>query len=481
MTSGMSNPITKIRYYPRPGYESAMQNGNFEAFNIWPAEVTVIAKVETGDGRSVRYEYTPMQDPAMPATIYQMLSAANYGDGTRAEYSYAQLLNVTPPVMVRAVNPRLGGAATNIEFEYYNLGAYGAVGQLFREKNGVNGVEITRAASAGPNETGVWSAHGGLVKYKHYPDWKGQPAWKLDALGRKTEYTYEQGNMGFLKTVKDPLGRVTSWDRTLRGGVLTNTLPDGAKIVWTRDALDRVLTHTDELGRVTTYTRDGQGRVTRVDYPDGSFEQWTYNSFSQPLTHRQKNGGIESWTYDARGLKQSHTDALGHSTLYSYDAADRLHCVQDARGNVTTSIYNERGLITSIQNADGSSRSFTYDAFGNKLTETDELGHVTSWTYDEFNRMLTQTDPLGHVTTHVYGISGGGGGGCGPCGGVSGNNPIAIISPSGKVTEFFYDLEWQKTKQIVGAGRPDTCSSTLSVRNIPRRRNIILTLTLCCP
>jgi hypothetical protein len=89
-----------------------MQNGNFEAFNIWPAEVTVIAKVETEDGRSVSYEYTPMQDPAMPATIYQMLSAANYGDGTRAEYSYAQLLNVTPPVMVRAVNPRLGGAAT---------------------------------------------------------------------------------------------------------------------------------------------------------------------------------------------------------------------------------------------------------------------------------------------------------------------------------------------------------------------------------
>src|SRR5207244_3090597 len=122
--------------------------------------------------------------------------------------------------------------------------------------------------------------------------------------------------LGFLKSVTDALGRVTTYDaRTIYGNPLEITYPDGSKEKWTRDTLDLVLTYTDHLGRVTTYTRDTRHRPTRIDYPDGSFETFTYNSFSQVLDHQRKNGCTEHFAYDSRGLKTSSTDCDGKVIL----------------------------------------------------------------------------------------------------------------------------------------------------------------------
>ena len=355
--SGVSNKVTKIKYYPRAGYEGEMVGGQFEVFNTWPGTITVIASVQTSDGRTVSYDYSPMTDPADPTLLWQDLVAANYDDGTQARYTYAQLRNLIQPLVTQAIDPRYAGSVANVQYEYYNLGAYGAVGQLHIERNGTNGQAMATAKVVGPNITGVEYSNGAIMQYKVDSATGGQPYYLIDAIGRRTDFTYDQGNAGYLVQTKDAFNRTTTYVRSPYGRSLSVTNTDGNVESWTRDSLELPLTHTDALGRTTTYTRDAQHRITRVDHPDTSFEEFTYNAFGQVLTHRQRNSGVVAHTYDARGLLTQSQDPLGRVTSYSYTTNDLMAAVTDARGNTTSFAYNERGQLTNIQFPGGATRA----------------------------------------------------------------------------------------------------------------------------
>jgi YD repeat-containing protein len=438
--------IGALRFY-RGNF--AMKNGQFHGFNEKPATVWVIARVTASDGRRVTYQYTATPDPQLPV-LYQLLTGADYDDGAPAAYTYAQTYAGARPVMVEARDPRHGGAGAWLRYEY---SADSVVGLITKEKHPVTGAALVELVQVAADRTEVRHANGKTVTLEHPSASFGRTTRRTDGLGRVSAFSYTGNNTGFLRTRTDPLGRVTTFDRNVAGNVLTNTAPDGAKQIWTRDGLERVLSYTDELGRTTTHTRDGQGRVTRTDYPDGSFAEWTYNGFGQPLTHRRRGGtgvppAVETFTYDARGLKTSQTDPLGNVTTFEYDAADRLAAITDARGHPTQYEYNARDQLTKLTHADGSFRALTYDEFGNKLTETDELGHSTEWEYDEFNRVTSLSDPLGRTTEYAYNLNGPGG--CGCCAGQS--HPTAIRDPLGRVTTMDYDLEWQLIRTTDPAG-----------------------------
>jgi RHS repeat-associated protein len=156
-------------------------------------------------------------------------------------------------------------------------------------------------------------------------------------------------------------------------------------------------------------------------------------------------------------LKTATRDAGGDWTYFGYDAVDRVSDVQDARGNITSYTYNDRGQVTAVTNADTSVVQNFYDAYGSVTNRVDELGHATHTTFDEFKRVLSVTDSLQRSTLYSYGTPGGG------CGCSSSQaHPTSITLPSGKVTAFLYDIEWEKIGETVGYGSGDAATTTYS-------------------
>jgi RHS repeat-associated protein len=440
-----TNKVGTIRYYPRPGYESAMTGGVFQAFLEFPQTITVITKVETSDGRSVSYDYTLFDDPALPDLRY-LLGTAQYGDGTQATYTYTQTMPDSPSLLTAASDPRTVEAAPQIKYEYFDYSS-GVHGRIEKELNyntdavlatlGIFNNEISRPLVVYPGGTSnTWHMYTGGNVYNY-----------RDPLANVTVFKYDNSNYGFLTNTVDPLGRTINRVPSPYDNHLKIINPDGSTNSWTRDDLDLVTSYTDELGRTTTYTRDGQHRVTRIDYPDASFEEFSYTNFNQVATHRMRNGGIESYVYTTNGLLQTKTDALGNVTTYDYDTSGRLCCVQDARGNETTMEFNERGLVTKITNPDSTYQTFSYDSFGNRTNQVDELGHAWATAYDEFRRVTGRTDPLNRTTSYEYEV---GGGGCGSCG--FWNQPTKITDPKGNVITYSYDLKRQLVSSTDGNG-----------------------------
>jgi RHS repeat-associated protein len=419
----------------------------FEISYIFLGGQTLLNRVITNDGRAVQYNYNVYNDGV---TSWPLLTNVQYGDGTAATYEYH------PPhysglgfiYLAHAIDPRYSGPQGNMRFTYDTTIARGYIKEEINGKTGEVMVTLTG------DENNRWACYAnGRVQHLVMPGvLLGKTTEYTDGLGRAKQYEYDAN--GFLSKQTDPLGRITSYIRTVFGNALQITHPDGSVEKWTRDNLDLELTYTDELGRITTYTRDALHRVTMITYPNGSTETFTYNGFGQVLTHKLRNGGTESNTYNAVGLKTSFTDALGNVTSYTYDAAGRMASQTDARSNLTRYEYNERGLLVKMINADNSFQLHAYDDFGNRTLTVNELGNSWKRLFDEFKRMTSSTDPLNRTTAYSYDLPGGV---CGCAHDVE--NPTRIVLPSGKITVMEYDVEWQKVKETIGAGTMDQATA----------------------
>lgn len=443
--------------YDRYGFLSRVTEpaGRYLAvsYRVVASTYYLVDQVSSSDGRSVKYNYDVYDDSVAK---WVRLVGVDYGDGTKALYTYSQTKRGLRPSLEHAIDPRYNGTDVDMRFTYDSSNAWGFIKE---EINGVTGkVMVTLKNEVGKRT--VCYANGRVQVYSVPGELMGLMKEYTDGLGRKIQYSYNgsspgQGGPGLLNSETDALGRTTVYNqRTIYGNLLEVTYADGSKEKWTRDTLDQILTHTDELGRVTTYTRDARNRVTRIDYPDATRERFTYNTFGEVLTHTLRNGAVETNTYDNRGLKTSFTDALGNITQYTYDIADKLASTRDARGNTTRNEYNERGLLTKSINADGSFQLYSYDDFGNQITKTNEIGNTWLTSYDEFKRPDSTTDPLGRLTLYQYDLPNG------ACGCAHDNNkPTSITLAGGKVTKVQYDVEWQKISETAGDGTPDAATT----------------------
>lgn len=412
-----------------------------------PGGQEVISKVTSNDGRSVQYKYTVYMEAGFS---WPLLTVAEYGDGTRASYTYY------PPhysgagfmYLESARDPRIEVGNPEMKFTYDNTIARGYIKQ---EINGRTG-EVMNTLTA--YDGGRWICYAnGRVQHLVMPaDGFGQTTEYTDGLGRTHKYTYDAN--GFISAATDALGRTTKYVMSAYNNFLQVTHPDGAVEKWTRDSLDLVLTYTDEMGRKTTYTRDSRHRVTKITYANNTTEHFTYNQFGQVLKHTFRNGGVEETFHDLRGLKTGHIDPLDQQSVYTYDAADRLASLRDKRHNIERYEYNERGLLVKQVNKDNSVLKYEYDDFGNLVSSTNEIGKTWKAQYDEFKRITSSTDPLDRQTKFTYDLPGGG------CGCLHDRHtPTQIILPSGKIIKIEYDVEWQKIKQTIGAGTPDAATT----------------------
>jgi RHS repeat-associated protein len=447
---GEVRKIVQIRFRSCPNTD--MIGGAFQGSLSKPSGAPAIRSVRTSDGRSVTYEYTAIVDEALHDYVWQTLTAVQYGDGSRAEFTYSQVVPGSRPLIKSNIEPRYTGPFAKMKRDYFDirLGTLGQVRCQYTFDGEVMSVlGVHNGYAMEPQIVYGWGATN-WIRVHHD---NGLTLLEVDALGRQTGYERDAASGRCLRKT-DPLGRVSEFARTSLGNYSSVTLPDGTLYSWTRGAWDLPANQTIEgpgmASRTVTWTRDASNRVTRVDHPDGSFETFDYNALGQITAHRARDGGVTAAAYDPQGRIVSRTDPLGKTWTYAYNppdstndfAANLVDAVTDPRGQTTAFLYTERGQIARVLWPDGSTRSMAYDLFGNLVEETDELGRTRTATYDDFKRPVSVTDPLGQTTAIAYKP------------GTFLSKPEVVTFPSGRKIGMVYDAELRLTARIDGYDSP---------------------------
>ena len=455
---GTAKKIGRVRFLSVAGKEAVHKpNGwaqaavRIEGANQAPVSTLAIASVQTNDGRSATYEYTPIVDPTLPYT-FPALSSVLYSDGARSTYKHVQVFPGTRPLVSEWDDVRYELRQGRYKSVYQSSLSGAVMGSVVEQTNLETGRPIMTIGLNNNNlhQPKVTHGNGGseVQIYNTSLPTGAAIVQEIDENNNSTFFTYDAN--GYMATKKDPLGRITSYTWTREGNPLTQTNPDGSVERWTYNAANLPVSHTDTLGRTTTHTRDERNRVVRIDHPDGTFESFQHNAYGQITEHRQRNGGVTISAYDAAGQKTQSTDPLGNTTTYGYDTAGRLTRVTDALGRTTTMEYNDRGLVTKITNPDGTFRTRTYTPYGDLASETNELAHTWTYTYDVFRRLTSSTDPLGRTARTEYHPD------------AYQDAPLSVTAPSGVKTAFTYDLGWRLLSCIEGAGTPVAATTTMA-------------------
>jgi RHS repeat-associated protein len=409
---------------------------------------SVVTKVSSSDGRVVTYNYGTVVDQTTKVS-YQTLNSVVYPDGTQAQYSYAQLMSGTRPVVMSAVDPRTH-VFNKLGYTYYTNKA-SIMGQIASQVDLASGAPINLIGLNNPSNTtcpmATEYANQGASNYWSMTEATGHPQWKSGGRGYRTYTTFDQGGYGFLNSVTDANGNTTALANSPYGNPLSRTNADASMENWTRDAQERVLSYQNPLGKTISYNRDSSGRVTNTTYPDGTSEGYTYNAFNQVLSQTLRSGYTLNYTYNSSGLVTSATDPLGNTTTYGYDSADRCNSITDALGRTTQMSYNDRGQMVQLIHPDGTSISYAYDTFGNLTNTVDECGASWSKTYDAYHQVTSSTDPLGNTTIYGYYA-------------LYHGLPNQVTLPSGKQTVMGYDTDYHMTNKTVGYGSADAATTS---------------------
>ncbi|HEY5892531.1 MAG TPA: hypothetical protein VIT91_04800 [Chthoniobacterales bacterium] len=85
----------------RGGYPTGCR---FEGSNVAPITETVIARVDSSDGRFVTYNYGTIADTLLTHD-WLTLQSVQYGDGSEATYAYTMYWAGQPPLLSEANDP----------------------------------------------------------------------------------------------------------------------------------------------------------------------------------------------------------------------------------------------------------------------------------------------------------------------------------------------------------------------------------------
>lgn len=253
-----------------------------------------------------------------------------------------------------------------------------------------------------------------------------------------TTYTYDV--RGDRKTMRNPLGHLTTFDTYDAGGqLLQMTDPNGLVTEFEYDERDR-LSETrvgrsgTTLREITHYAYDDAGNMTRITQPDGSFIEQRYDDAGRLERVGDSLGNHVDYTYNAvdqRSTERTHDaddalvqaittvhDALGRiGSLSGADAADAITFGYDPNGNQTQrqvpghaqpsfSTYDALDRLESNTDATGATEAYTYDARDNLRTFTDGRDLTTTYGYNGFDELLTQLSPDTGSTSYLRDAAG---------------------------------------------------------------------------
>lgn len=298
----------------------------------------------------------------------------------------------------------------------------------------------------------------------HEFDSRGNITAKIDALGHRWEYTYDQYDHKLSET--DPLGHTHSYAYDGQGHLIKETDPLGNITEKTYDASGRLIQEKNHLGLTRSVVYDAKGNISQSKDWAGQETIYTYSAAGFLLSEKNALGYLVSNAYDAHGNLISQTNALGHSESYTYDALGRKLTTTTTRttasGQVVTmtqrSIYDAAGHLIEDIDFDGLSTKTEYNPLGKKSAIIDKMGHRTSFVYDERGNLITITYPDGTTEEYQYDEEGNKiFEKCQSCSGQGGeirfvydalNQKIKTLNPDGSENRIFYDPSGQIIRTI---------------------------------
>ncbi len=276
--------------------------------------------------------------------------------GSRStEYVYStrsvpdQVRNRTGSVLDYSYNQAGGVARIDRSDGYFEAYTYDGAGRL---------AALNRAG------TGTWTfgydGFGRLVTVTD-PNFRDR-TYGYDADGRIASYRDADNRIwqlthtadGRLATLTRPGGETISYEYNDPRGKLSAIINGPERFGVTYDAMGRFVSATDPLDRVNTIERNLRGDVQRVvDTPAGVARLFDSDVYGNIARYTDPLGG--SWRRDNGndGLLDTVTDPLGNITAFGRDAENRIDNVSYADGLDVTVTYASSGLPGRIQGNDG--------------------------------------------------------------------------------------------------------------------------------
>ena len=286
------------------------------------------------------------------------------------------------------------------------------------------GVTSTLSAGSGQltvNEFGELFASGGIPWNPASPDFGG--GYTLTTR-EGIQYRID-GETGLMTSAVDRNGNVLSFSND---GVTSQS--ENIRVAMERDSQGRIRSITDPLGKMTSYTYSALGDLTSITDREGNLTKLSYRSdqahYLDTIVDPLGGTGIRN-EYDASGRLIGIINADGKTIQTTYDPANQIETIVDPLGNRTINEYDSQGNVVRATNAIGAVTSTEYDAnnfptktidplgrvttmvndaFGFKIAETDPRGSTTRWTYGRFGDETSKTDALGNVTRTGYDANG---------------------------------------------------------------------------
>ena len=289
----------------------------------------------------------------------------------------------------------------------------------------------------------------------------GRLGGRVDAMGRKTLYTYFTDNrlsevigddvrLNGLTTTTDVVLEANTYDAA--GNLVKQVTDDpagqdsgGEKVTtdYVYDAAGRLTSSTFDpvtLKRKTAYTYDAVGNITKETFTGAASARtesttYTYNALSLMTQRTVENGAenlVTTRTYDDRGLLTALTDPRGNAsgadaadftTTLRYDLAGQLvetkapQVTIEKNGTATAGRptvrygYNSVGLTTHAVDGEGRTTTAAFDKAG-RLTSTTSAPYTPpggatlipkiSYGYDAAGQLTSVTDERDYVTTATY-------------------------------------------------------------------------------
>ncbi|MCF7962081.1 MAG: putative Ig domain-containing protein [Pirellula sp.] len=265
-------------------------------------------------------------------------------------------------------------------------------------------------------------------------DSAGNKIADIDALGRRTEYRY------------DERGQLTE---TIFPDATPSILTDNPRTRTEYDAAGRETARVDELGRRTEFQYDKLGRKTFTIYPDATpgnpldnpRSQTVYDAAGQAIAQIDERGNRTEFVFDAAGRQTIVRDALDFTTTSTYDNAGRQIAQKDALGRNSQFEFDASGRLLKTIYADNSTTASTYDSAGRLTARTDQAGRVTRYEYDQLGRLTAVMDALSQRTGYQYDEAG---------------NLISQRDANGHVTRYEYDGLGRRITTVLPLGQRST-------------------------